>query len=224
MSNTRRLWIGLATLLVVSFSVLLWAGGEIFRAAPPIPEAVVASDGQTIFTKADIQTGRQVWQSMGGMQLGSIWGHGSYVAPDWSADWLHREAIALLDRWSRDLGHANYQQLDSEAQASLRARLKAIMRTNTYDIASGTIRVSNERAEAMANVAAHYISLFGNDPATAELREAYAMRDATIDTLEHRQALTAFIWWTAWAAGTERLVTPDQATIVNSNGYFCCAV
>src|SRR3954464_13503611 len=29
-----------------------------------------------------------------GMQLGSIWGHGGYVAPDWSADWLYREAVA----------------------------------------------------------------------------------------------------------------------------------
>jgi len=26
-----------------------------------------------------------------------VWGHGSYVAPDWSADWLHREAVALRD-------------------------------------------------------------------------------------------------------------------------------
>ena len=43
----------------------------------------------------EIQRGQAVWQSTGGMQQGSIWGHGGYVAPDWSADWLHREAIAL---------------------------------------------------------------------------------------------------------------------------------
>jgi nitric oxide reductase large subunit len=28
---------------------------------------------------------------------GSIWGHGGYLAPDWSADWLHREALSLLN-------------------------------------------------------------------------------------------------------------------------------
>ena len=33
MDNTRKLWIGLGTLIFVSFAVLLWAGGEIFRAA-----------------------------------------------------------------------------------------------------------------------------------------------------------------------------------------------
>ena len=43
MSNTRKLWLGLAALLVASFSVLLWAGGEIFRAAPPMPEKVLTA-------------------------------------------------------------------------------------------------------------------------------------------------------------------------------------
>jgi nitric oxide reductase subunit B len=90
MSTIRKLWLALAALLVVSFSVLLWAGTEIFRAAPPMPEQVVGTDGEVLYTRADIEQGRQVWQSIGGMQLGSIWGHGSYVAPDWAADWLHR--------------------------------------------------------------------------------------------------------------------------------------
>ncbi|MGN6512265.1 MAG: nitric-oxide reductase large subunit, partial [Lysobacteraceae bacterium] len=121
MSNTRKLWLALGALLVVSFGVLLWAGGEIFQAKPPIPEKVVATDGTVIFTKADIEEGQEVWQSMGGMQLGSIWGHGAYVAPDWSADWLHREAMQLLDMWARaDDSMASYAQRDAERQAALR--------------------------------------------------------------------------------------------------------
>ncbi|MCB1587294.1 MAG: nitric-oxide reductase large subunit, partial [Xanthomonadales bacterium] len=218
MSNTRRLWLALATLLVVSFSVLLWAGGEIFRAAPPMPERVMASNGEVIYTRQDIETGRQVWQSIGGMQLGSIWGHGGYVAPDWSADWLHRESVSLLDRWARDEGTPTYAELDEEIQSALRGRLRKQMRTNTFDPGSGTINVSIERAEAMANVAAHYVSLFGNDPATAELREAYAMRDNTVDTLAHRRALTAFFWWTAWAAGTERPAGEGQTYAPDRSG------
>ena len=38
---------------------------------------------------------------MGGMEVGSIWGHGSYVAPDWTADWIHREAEFILNEWSQ---------------------------------------------------------------------------------------------------------------------------
>ena len=86
MSDTRKLWTLLGVLLVVSFSVLLWSGTRIYEAAPPMPERVVAADGTEIYSRAEIEKGRQVWQSMGGMQLGSIWGHGGYVAPDWSAD------------------------------------------------------------------------------------------------------------------------------------------
>src|SRR5688572_11100467 len=86
MGNTRKLWMGLAALLVASFSVLLWSGRQITLNAAPMPERVVADDGTSIYTRADIERGRQVWQSMGGMQLVSIWGHGAYVAPDWSAD------------------------------------------------------------------------------------------------------------------------------------------
>ncbi len=97
MTATRKLWLFLVGLLLASFTVLLWVGGEIHRVMPPIPASVVTADGQTLYTRADIEQGRQVWQSIGGHQLGSIWGHGSYVAPDWSADWLHREAIEWLE-------------------------------------------------------------------------------------------------------------------------------
>ena len=204
MSSTRRLWWGLAVLLVASFSVLLWAGGEIFRTAPPVPERVVSESGRVVYTKDDIQLGRQVWQSMGGMQLGSIWGHGGYVAPDWSADWLHREAMAVLDGWAVAEGAANYAGLDAETQAKFRARLQPIMRGNTYDPASQTITLPEARVLAASSVSAHYESLFGRDPATASLREAYAMKNDTVPDAAHRKALSAFFWWSAWAAGTER--------------------
>src|SRR5690606_17106849 len=88
MGNYRNLWLSLGVLLAASFAVLLWAGQEGFRGAPPAPEQVVSEDGSVLYTRAGIEKGRQVWQSIGGMQLGSIWGHGGYVAPDWSADWL----------------------------------------------------------------------------------------------------------------------------------------
>src|SRR4029079_7552226 len=133
MTGTRKLWLGLAALLIASFSVLLWAGGEIFRAAPPMPEKVLSEDGTVVYTRADIETGRQVWQSIGGMQLGSIWGHGGYVAPDWSADWLHREAMQLRDAWAREEDAPSYAALPAERQAALKGRLQQVMRTNTYD-------------------------------------------------------------------------------------------
>lgn len=118
MTNTKKLWISLAILLVASFSVLLLMGREIYQKAPPMPEQVVSTSGETIYTRADMELGRRVWQSMGGMQLGSIWGHGGYVAPDWSADWLHREIMAVLNAWAAEEGAENYAALSSRTPGS----------------------------------------------------------------------------------------------------------
>ena len=204
MSSTRKLWCWLTALLLVSFGVLLWIGGEVHQQAPPLPQAVVTTDGQSLYSGADVDEGRQVWQSIGGQQLGTIWGHGALVAPDWSADWLHREADAMLELLAKDEGAASFSTLDVGRQAALKARVQQELRHNTYDADKGTITVSNLRAQAMATVGAHYDSLFSNDPATAQLRKAYAMRDNTVAEMEHRRVLTAFFWWTSWAAAAER--------------------
>ncbi|WP_405240530.1 nitric-oxide reductase large subunit [Lentisalinibacter orientalis] len=205
MTTTQKLWTGLAALLAVSFGVLLWMGGEIHRQAPPMPERVVTVDGELVFTRSDIETGRQVWQSIGGHQLGSIWGHGGYVAPDWTADWLHREAIATLDIWARrDYVVDGYADLPAPQQAALQARLEERIRRNTWNAERGSITIDADRAAAIGTVSAHYDSLFANEPETAWLREAYAMKNDTVPDADHRRALSAFYWWTAWAAVTER--------------------
>ncbi len=114
MNNTSRLWKVLGALLVVSFGILLYFGPRDLSEAPPMPAAVKSATGQTLYTRADMEKGREVWQRIGGQQLGSIWGHGSYVAPDWSADWLHREATGLLDLWSQRQYGKSYAELDAE--------------------------------------------------------------------------------------------------------------
>ncbi|HBK55352.1 MAG TPA: nitric oxide reductase large subunit [Xanthomonadales bacterium] len=208
MNTTRRLWLGLGTLLIASFGVLLWMGGEVHRQAPPMPERVVSESGALIYSRTDIERGRQVWQSIGGMQLGSIWGHGALVAPDWSADWLHRETIAWLDVRAQAAHGSNYGDLAPGDQAKLQAELEPDIRHNGYDPATGTLTLPDQRAEAIRQVAAHYTSLFGTGADTAELREAYAMKNGTVADAEHRQALTGFIFWASWAAAAER---PDGA-------------
>lgn len=52
-----------------------------------------------------------MWQSIGGQELGSIWGQGTYVAPDWSAGWLHKEAMFILNTWAQQEKGMNYNTL-----------------------------------------------------------------------------------------------------------------
>lgn len=204
MSVNGRLWTGLGALLLVSFAVLLWVGGEIHRVMPPIPAAVVTTDGTTVYTAADIERGRQVWQSIGGQQLGSVWGHGAYVAPDWTADWLHREATAWLDLEARKQTSKPFADLAEDRQAALTAQLRPHIRANTFDPQTQRVTIAPERAAAIAQVKQHYVSLFGHDPASQPLRKAYAMKEDTIVDADKRESLTAFIWWSAWSAVTER--------------------
>ncbi len=200
----RKLWIILTAVILVSFGVLLYFGNEIYRQAPPIPEKIVDTDGNLIATGEDIKDGQNAWQSTGGQQLGSVWGHGAYIAPDWNADWLHREALNILNQWSNTEFNTVYEKLDSEKQAVLKARLVKEMRTNLYDESSQTLTISKFRAQAFKDLSDYYRKLFMNDPEMLELRKAYAMKNNTIKDADRMAKLNAFFFWSTWATVTER--------------------
>jgi nitric oxide reductase subunit B len=212
--SIRRLWIILVVGLVLMFGTLAYFGGQIYHSAPPIPQLVRSSDA-TLFTNADIERGQNIWQSMGGMEQGSIWGHGSYVAPDWSADWLHREAGALLDALAYGAHGTSFAALSEADQAAVRAAVRREMRTNTYDPQSGVVTVSSARARAIAATAAHFSDLFeAGSPEAKRLRAQYALPAHVVLTAQEAAALDAFFFWTSWAAGTER---PGDTITYTSN-------
>ncbi len=202
--KTRTLWIGFVCITVISFSVLLIFGREIYRDKPPIPEKVVTESGEVLFTSREIKDGQNVWQSVGGQEIGTVWGHGAYVAPDWSADWLHREAMFLLDRWAGKEFGTPFSALDEERQAMLRARLQKTLRRNTFDSNTGILTVSDERAEAIRNNCNHYRGLFMNDPLMEDMRTAYSIPANTIKDPDRMQYMNAFFFWAAWACTTNR--------------------
>ncbi|MFO0931997.1 MAG: nitric-oxide reductase large subunit [Planctomycetota bacterium] len=205
MSSTRRLSYVLVAVLVGAFGLLGFFGREIYRQAPPIPERVVEEGtGRVLATREGILDGQQAWQSMGGQQVGSIWGHGAYQAPDWSADWLHRETVALTDELARTVHGAPFADLPVEARDALAARVAREMRENRLDPATGTLTVSSARAAAIARTAAHYLALFGDDPALAPLRRDYALHEAAVADPARRAAMTTFFFWTSWACVARR--------------------
>jgi nitric oxide reductase subunit B len=199
----RKLWQWLGVVFVLSFAALGFLGREIYLAAPPIAN-VVTSDGKTLYTSDEVQRGQQVWLASGGQQLGTVWGHGSYVAPDWSADWLHREAVTLRELYAQQAFERAYDALATADKAAVDATVKAEMRANTYDAKTNTVTVSPIRAKAMAEVAKHYEDLFGNDASLEKLREQYAMGDNLVTDAADRKALTGFFFWSSWSAATDR--------------------
>ncbi|OWQ88833.1 nitric oxide reductase large subunit [Roseateles aquatilis] len=214
MKSSRRLWRWLGLIFVLSFGALGYLGWQIYLSAPPIPKQIVTSEGDVLYTGEQIQLGQQAWLSAGGQQLGTVWGHGAYVAPDWSADWLHREAVALTAiRTDAQRGASN--TLSDGDLAAVQTRVRDEMRRNTYDETSGTVKVSKERAQAIREVADHYDGLFGTDPKLAKLRDQYAMTEGALPDAENRKALTAFFFWSAWAATTDRPEEPGLSYTSN---------
>ena len=211
----KRLWIMFGVLLVVMFGVLLLVGGRAFREAPPVPSKVVVAgdESSVLLTSEDIDAGRDVWRRLGGMELGSVWGHGAYLAPDWTADVLHREAMAMLD------AQGDFASLPEPQRAARIAEFASRIRTNTYDSTTGRIVVSPERARAFDVVLEHYTALFGGSgdgPEAQALREAYAIPNNPLGEApdEDVRALVAWWWWTSWAASTLR---PDDSVTYTSN-------
>jgi len=210
-----RLWIVLGVVVTFSFAVLGYFGREIYVEAPPIPNRVITQDGQTLFTGKEIRNGQNAWESMGGQEVGTVWGHGAYVAPDWSADWLHREAIWILNDWAKEQGFPSYENLTDEQKAAFRARLSDELRKNTYDPTTGNIVVSPTIAQAIQAVSNHYIALFGSDPSMNQLRKDYAIPDNPLPSLQRRKELCGFFFWAAWACMTNR----PGSTITYTNNW-----
>jgi nitric oxide reductase subunit B len=194
--------------MALSFAVLGWTGSRIYQEAPPVPERVVTTTGEELISPGTISAGQNVWQSIGGMELGSIWGHGSYVAPDWTADWLHREAVFILDEWALQRHQRSYADLPVEAQGALQGRLQELMRRNRYDPRSGVLTLEPVRARAFAANAAHYADIFRNG------RPEYAIPRGALTDPRRLHQLMAFFFWSSWAAATNR---PDDTVTYTSN-------
>jgi len=204
----KRLWIALGLVMAISFAILGGVGYNAISNGPPIPAQVVSTDGRVLFTADDIQTGQNVWQSIGGQEIGTVWGHGAYVAPDWTADYLHRECVFVLDRWARAEGATSYTTLSSERQAALQDRLKNLVRKNTYSSADGRITIDPVLFDAYRQLADYYFDVFHRG------RSEYAIQADAINDRARSEQMTAFFWWTAWAASTNR---PGQVVTYTQN-------
>src|SRR5690606_22663631 len=132
----------------------------------------------------------------------------SYVAPDWTADWIHKEAVFMLDAWAKSDFNTTYENLNVEQKAAIKARLIQDVKTNTYNETDQSITISESRLAAIKENIKYYSSIF------SEGHEEYAIpKGALVDPVKLEQ-LNAFLFWTSWAATTYR---PGQDYTYTSN-------
>ena len=191
--------------IVAAFSVLIFGGAKISEHKPPIPARMVSPTGEVLLTAEDVALGQRQYLSRGGQQTGSIWGHGAYLAPDWSADALHRTALATagLAAGRAPADAARFTQADLEAlspaeRGRVEALVRAELRQNRYDPTTDTVTLSPGQAAALPALAAYYTRLFH------EGSDAMSIPPGFVEDPGDARAMTAFFFWTAWAAGTNR--------------------
>jgi nitric oxide reductase subunit B len=181
---------------LVGFAILGVLAYLVYAGQPPLPARVVTESGRTLFTRDDILGGMNVFQRYGVMQYGSIYGHGAYLGPDFTADYLHREVELLRDRY----------RARPVVVASAGERVRAELHANKYDPKTDVLVWSDARGDVHDELVAYYRDLF-NQPAPHGGMQARFIGDA-----DATRQLTAFFAWTAWTATADRPGRPYSYT------------
>jgi nitric oxide reductase subunit B len=184
--------------LIFGFTILIGMAVAAYRAAPPIPAKAVGPSGETVFTREDVKSGQQVFLKYGLMENGTIWGHGAYLGPDFSADYLHTLAIHAAENAARTLWGKEQASLNPVERGAVDAHVRQTLKQNRYDPATDTLTLSAAETESFERQQAKWTEYFHKPAASAGLPEKY-LTDA--DELRH---LTAFFAWTAWASSVAR--------------------
>ena len=190
-----KVWVqAVALVMIFGFFVMGVLAYRTYTDSMPQPDRVVSSSGQQIFSGEDITAGQQLFLRRGLQQYGSVMGHGGYLGPDWTADYLHRSATLVL------------ADLESAGVRDPREALVQEFRTNRYDEATGVLEWTDRQVMAFGEVRQHYAGYFGS------VTTQYGLIPEVITDPQEIHQLTAFFAWTAWATAAERPDLPYSYT------------
>ena len=180
-------WIqGVTLVMLFGFTVMGLLAYRTYTNSMPQPEKVVTESGETLFTTQDITEGQKLFQARGLMEYGSVLGHGGYLGPDFTAEYLRMEATSVKE------------QLTSQGVDDPAAATKEMLRTNRYDSSTGTLVWTDEQVKAYNDAVGHYTKMFGPDAHSHGLKP-----DLITDPVQVKQ-VTAFFGWTAWGSSAQR--------------------
>jgi nitric oxide reductase subunit B len=181
-------WIQAVVIVVLcGFLVLGILAYRTYTDEPPIPSRVVDPSGQVLFTGSDVIDGQEVFLRNGLMEYGSIFGHGAYLGPDFTADYLHRAALIAIDHYGGSSSDAAKQQTITD------------FKTNRYNGSTGVLEYSSAQTEAFEKLDSYYADFFG----TPDTR--FGLRPSAITDPRQIRQLTAFFSWSAWAGSALRI-------------------
>jgi nitric oxide reductase subunit B len=196
--STNTLKTAAIVCFILAMSGLLLGGFFANREAPPYPGLITGPDGATLFTKADILAGQNVYQRYGLMDHGSVWGHGSQRGMEFSALTLHKIGLKVRENISSVVYSRSYSELALEERDLVDVRTQRLIKENRYDPASDTLRLSAGQVEALTDNEDFWERTF------REGDKKYGFLPGTIPSQEERKQIGRFFFWTAWVASAAR--------------------
>ncbi|HAA04193.1 MAG TPA: nitric-oxide reductase large subunit, partial [Syntrophobacteraceae bacterium] len=189
---------GVLWTFLIGLSGLLFMSVQAYRHAPPIPEVVVGPSGEVIFSGSDIRSGQQVFLKYGLMENGTVWGHGAYLGPDFSAKYLHDLAVHTSETLAMELYGRTSSELTTSERNAVQSEVAEILKTNRYDSKNSALVFTKPETESFRNQITSWTKYFSGPTVSGGLPIKY------IDNPEELRQLTAFFAWTAWASVASR--------------------
>lgn len=199
----------LVLICIVTFTVLISAGAAIYKNAPPIPATIVSPQQEMILSQAEIQQGQETYLARGGQHIGSVWGHGSYLAPDWTADVLHRWGLAtagVIYNSNPVFTQEDLESLPDIDRATLQIQVEKQFKTNRYDPETKALTLTEAQTIGLQKVFEDYQTWLSQGSVVHSIPSGWFTDNTQIHNV------TAFFAWTAWAASANRPNAPFSYT------------
>ncbi|MBI3986151.1 MAG: cbb3-type cytochrome c oxidase subunit I [Lentisphaerae bacterium] len=195
-SSRLKMWFLISLLGSIGIALI----GYFYTATevPPYPGKVVSEAGTVLTGKDRIMAGQQIWQKYGLMDVGSVWGHGTYRGPDFTAQALHLTVLAMRAQISENGHGASYSALDPDTRGAVDAAIIRQIKANRYVPDQDTLTLSPPQEAALTEIRRFYDVLFEQGDSAGPIRAA------TIRDPEERRDVADFFFWTAWCSGTLR--------------------
>lgn len=183
--------------MIVGFSILGLVTSLAYENAPPIPDTVIDNENNIIFTKANIQDGQSAFLRYNLMEHGTLWGHGAYLGPDYTAEYLHQEALAIMDYISENTVGKSFIELAHEDKQDIKGKIATILKQNRFDFNKNVLVYTPAEVAAFDKALIYWKNYFTQGAAPG-LPKNY------ITNPDDLRNLTTFFSWASWAAVTNR--------------------
>jgi nitric oxide reductase subunit B len=197
---------GVIWTLLIGMTILIYMSTMTHKNAPPIPGGVVDPNGDMVFTGKDILTGQEVFLKYGLMENGTVWGHGAYLGPDFSAEYLHTLALDAREVTARELYKRSFSELSEGERNAIQAEVQKLLKQNRYEAKTDTLIFTKPEVLSYQKQTKKWTDYFSGPTTSGGLPLKY------IDQPEELKNLTAFFAWTAWASVANRPERPYSYT------------